>query len=234
MIKLWKKQKLLICIIISYIRNHPCLERIRLALDDGEEALRLLTIYTRANPDDKFCIIGSRIGLFWCLRTMMKRSNCLRNWFQDTDLRRYAYTYLGRAFMAQGNMEEALPALSSGAALNPYSYEAHYYLAQGYHIEEQSTNGFRSYVSALKQDMTEQERISVLYDFALFCEDFDLRDEAEPLLGTIRCFLGMMNCLKISMRHWWSAIPQYKPTSTPDPNINTVPKLKQLRLRKSD
>ena len=202
-------------------KDSPLLGKIYLALGDGENALILLREYTKANQDDLFGQLD--LGLaYLTLEDNDKAIELFEDLVEIKDVRNYAYTYLGRAYMAQGDMDAAIPALSSGAALNPYSYETHYYLAQGYHIIEQSTNGFRSYVSALKQEMTDPERIQVLYDFAIFCEDFDLKDEAERYWEQ----LGSYSHEELPSTIYDDLVlryPQYKPTNTPIPTSTKFP-----------
>lgn len=190
----------------------PLLADIYLALGDGEEALLLYQEYMKSNPDDLF----GELNLGLAYLTMGDYDKAIELFEGLTDVkgvRNYAFTYLGRAYFEEGDLEKALPALSSGAALNPYSYEAHYYLAKGYEEAGQSTNGFRSYVSALKQDMTEPQRIQVLYEFALFCENFDLRDEAERYWEE----LGRFSYDELPENIYDDLVeryPKYKPTST--------------------
>lgn len=197
------------------------LGKIYLALGEGKEALSLFQEYMKANPDDLY----GKLDLGLAYLTMEEYDEAIALFEELVDekgVRNYAYTYLGRAYMAEGDIDKALPALSSGAALNPYSYEAHYYLAKGYEEVGQSTNGFRSYVSALKQDMTDFERIRVLYDFALFCESFELRDEAERYWEELGAY-SSDELPSFVYEDLVSRYPQYKPTATVIPTSTPFP-----------
>ncbi len=185
---------------------------IYLALGDGKEALALYEEFMKANPDDLF--VQLNLGLaYFTMGNIDKAINIFEGLIDIKGVRNSAYTYLGRAYLQEGDLEKALPALSSGAALNPYSFEAHYYLAKGYEEAGQSTNGFRAYVSALKQKMTDPQRIKVLYEFALFCENFDLKDEAERYWEE----LGRYKSDELPKEIYEELVeryPKYKPTST--------------------
>jgi tetratricopeptide (TPR) repeat protein len=193
-------------------QESPLLAQIYLALGEGDEALVLYQEYMKANPEDLFGELN--LGLAYLTMGDYDKAIDLFEGLTDVKgVRNYAFTYLGRAYLDEGDLEKALPALSSGAALNPYSYEAHYYLAKGYEEAGQSTNGFRSYVSALKQEMTDPQRIQVLYEFALFCENFDLKDEAERYWDE----LGRYSSDELPENIYEDLVeryPKYKPTST--------------------
>ncbi len=76
-------------------------------------------------------------------------------------------------------MEEAKEAFIYGTGLNPYSHEAYYYLAGAYEELGEHANAYRAYVNSLRQEMTKDEEIRVLFEFALFCETHDYQVEAE-------------------------------------------------------